>query len=88
MSEKLPTLPATYQAGCISIKNMEFFSETLLKSGYFDGDLGIQIADDGRIWICINGASFLRFKPQVWKQEEIEEARCKAEATSKLINWR
>jgi hypothetical protein len=26
-------------------------------------DFGIQIAGDGRIWICINGASYIRFKP-------------------------
>jgi hypothetical protein len=29
----------------------------------FIGDIGIQIAKDGRIWICIDGVSFLRFKP-------------------------
>jgi len=27
------------------------------------GDLGIQIAEDGRVWICINGQSHLRFRP-------------------------
>ena len=27
------------------------------------GDLGIQIAKDGRIWICIDGVAFIRFKP-------------------------
>ena len=26
-------------------------------------DFGIQIAEDGRVWICINGVSFIRFKP-------------------------
>ncbi len=26
-------------------------------------DFGIQIAEDGRVWICINGVSFLRFSP-------------------------
>ena len=25
--------------------------------------VGVQVASDGRIWICIDGASFLRFKP-------------------------
>ena len=29
------------------------------------GDLGIHIAKDGRIWVCINGAAFLRFSPHV-----------------------
>lgn len=26
-------------------------------------DVGVQIATDGRIWICVDGAAFLRFKP-------------------------
>jgi len=30
---------------------------------YMKGDLGLQIAADGRVWICINGVSFLRFSP-------------------------
>lgn len=28
-----------------------------------DCDFGIQIAKDGRVWICINGVSFVRFVP-------------------------
>jgi len=27
------------------------------------GDLGVKIAKDGRVWICVDGVSFLRFKP-------------------------
>lgn len=27
------------------------------------GDFGIQIAEDGRIWICIEGQTVIRFKP-------------------------
>lgn len=30
-----------------------------------DCDLGIQIAKDGRVWICIDGQAFLRFHPNV-----------------------
>lgn len=26
-------------------------------------DIGIQISSDGRIWICVDGKAFLRFKP-------------------------
>ena len=48
--------PATYQHGYISIENMP-------DSNITEGDLGIQIASDGRIWVCINGAAFIRFKP-------------------------
>ena len=29
----------------------------------FTGDIGVQIAEDGRIWVCIDGAAFIRFKP-------------------------
>ncbi len=28
-----------------------------------DCDFGIQIASDGRVWICIDGVAFIRFKP-------------------------
>ena len=29
-----------------------------------DCDFGIQISTDGRVWICINGEAFIRFKPK------------------------
>lgn len=32
------------------------------------GDIGIQISDDGRIWICINGIAFLRATPHINKR--------------------
>jgi len=51
---KLPEIPATFARGLISI-------ESEFKSG--EGDIGIQTSEDGRIWICINGVAFLRFKP-------------------------
>jgi hypothetical protein len=28
-------------------------------------DLGIQIGFDGRVWVCINGSAFLRFRPKL-----------------------
>jgi hypothetical protein len=55
--------PETHQFGNISIENYN-----LLESVY-QGDVGIQIAKDGRIWVCINGIAFLRFKPEVKKNE-------------------
>ena len=27
------------------------------------GDFGIQISRDGRVWICFNGKSIIRFNP-------------------------
>jgi len=50
--------PETHQHGIISIENLP-------ENNYMIGDLGIQIAADGRIWICIDGAAFLRFKPHM-----------------------
>ena len=46
----------THDQGIISIEQVPFIKA-------FKGDLGIQIAHDGRVWICIDGIAFLRFKP-------------------------
>ena len=48
--------PETHKRGLISI-------EKDLKQGVLVGDLGIQIAKDGRVWICADGYALLRFKP-------------------------
>lgn len=48
--------PETHQTGLITI-------EKRLKKGGIVGDFGIQIAMDGRIWICIDGVAAIRFKP-------------------------
>lgn len=60
-------LKETHQKGTISIENLP---DELRVPGYMphilpsmEGDLGIQIASDGRVWVCINGIAFLRFKP-------------------------
>jgi hypothetical protein len=55
--------PETHQQGVISIENIP----TMLgwDGSYMEGDLGIQIANDGRVWVCIDGIAFLRFKPKV-----------------------
>jgi len=37
--------------------------ENIPDSSVVKGDLGVQIAADGRVWICIDGAAFLRFSP-------------------------
>lgn len=50
--------PETHQCGHLSIENMPSISEI---NG--ECDLGIHIANDGRIWVCINGIAFIRFKP-------------------------
>jgi len=35
-----------------------------------DCDLGIQIAKDGRVWVCIDGETFLRFRPTKTRMKE------------------
>lgn len=57
--------PETHQYGDISIENP-------LKNSSFKGDLGVQIAEDGRIWLYIDGAAFLRFKPAKKRFEVVE----------------
>lgn len=53
--------PETHQRGMISIENIKIVLLDLSQS--IHGDFGIQIANDGRVWVCINGVAFLRFKP-------------------------
>ena len=50
-------IPETHMRGHFSI-------ETDIKKGLLDCDFGIQIAKDGRVWICIDGVTFIRFKPK------------------------
>jgi len=55
---KLRAQPEVHINGLITIENIpEHLAQV--------GDLGIQISIDGRIWICINGTAFLRFRPNV-----------------------
>lgn len=72
----------THQQGYISIENVPeslyfHFIRGKFDSIHTEGDLGIQIADDGRVWICIDGIAFIRFKPKASKQSthERKEAR-------------
>ena len=45
-----------HEQGIIMLENMP-------ETSVVRGDLGVQIAKDGRVWICINGIAFLRFSP-------------------------
>lgn len=49
--------PETHKCGFISI-------DREIKLGIVRGDLGIRISQEGRIWVCIDGISFLRFRPE------------------------
>lgn len=48
--------PVLHQKGVLSV-------ESLLTVGGRHCDVGIQIARDGRIWLCVDGQAFIRFKP-------------------------
>jgi hypothetical protein len=52
-------LPETHQIGLFTIENHEIATANAGK----EADFGIQIARDGRVWICINGVAWIRFKP-------------------------
>ena len=52
--------------GIISLESNPFKAEgqwDAVEDGVIKGDFGIQIAEDGRVWICINGIAFIRFTP-------------------------
>jgi hypothetical protein len=54
-------LKATSQKGVLSVEYD--FDYGTPKSRTKECEVGIQIAEDGRIWICVDGQSFIRFKP-------------------------
>jgi hypothetical protein len=47
--------PEKHMRGYLSIESLQASSA--------DCDFGLQIAEDGRVWICIDGRAFIRFKP-------------------------
>jgi len=56
---KITPYEETHQQGTITFENREMFSRVI------QGDFGIQIAEDGRVWICINGIAAIRFSPHL-----------------------
>lgn len=51
--------------GIISIENLDMLniSNENISTKMIHGDLGLQISQDSRLWLCINGIAFLRFRP-------------------------
>lgn len=56
----LPIVKETHQQGHLSVENLEMILEMPIQNC----DVGIQTHDDGRIWLCVNGIAFIRFKPE------------------------
>lgn len=52
----------THFQGVISI-------ERTLEVGLHEGRIGVQIAKDGRIWICVDGMALIRFRPTTQSKE-------------------
>ena len=57
MAKRFKQYPETHVKGFLMLENMDIhqLNNTI--------DLGIQIAEDGRVWLCINGIAFIRFTP-------------------------
>jgi len=68
---KVKPYKETHMDGVISIEDDPFLKFISAKDGgpafhrvnQIKGDFGIQIAEDGRAWICIDGVAFIRFVP-------------------------
>jgi hypothetical protein len=60
-------LPEVHQQGNVAVHNKDLIEEMDLQ----DADFGLQVAKDGRIWVCINGVAFLRFKPHTSYEKAI-----------------
>ena len=58
MSNKFKEMEETHCKGNISIENIPY-------DKIVNGDLGIQISENGKVWICIDGIAFLRFNPHI-----------------------
>lgn len=56
LENKFSTYPETHAFGFLSLENLDLVKQNPC-------DLGIQIADDGRVWLCVNGVSLVRFSP-------------------------
>jgi len=54
-----------HQQGSLSIENRDEVIEVLQLAHKVEGtvDVGLQVSAEGRIWLCVNGTAFIRFKP-------------------------
>jgi len=53
--------PETHQQGTLVL-------DRFLAMSLKDCDFGVQVAKDGRVWICVDGQSVMRFQPhRGWK---------------------
>lgn len=57
-------IPETHQRGALDLD-----LEAAKGVDTMDCDVGLQTAQDGRIWLCLNGRAFVRFKPAKWMSD-------------------
>jgi hypothetical protein len=55
--------PPLYQDGTVEIYD-DVLAVLRANIDLADCLFGIQVAADGRVWVCVNGITFLRFKPR------------------------
>lgn len=53
-------VPETHQIGHCSVENADLIERLDLQ----DCDFGLQVSEDGRVWVCVNGIAWIRFKPR------------------------
>ncbi len=56
-------VPETHQQGFLSIENLDMIVNNV-EVDRMNCDVGLQTSPDGRIWLCVNGIAFIRFKPK------------------------
>ena len=62
---KVKAYPETHQKGTVSVENLGMIFPDPHQIPYYleNVDVGVKVSEDGRVWVCINGISLLRFKP-------------------------
>ena len=43
----------------------QIFVEQDLTQGVIEGQIGVKVGGDGRIWICVNHQALIRFTPNI-----------------------
>ncbi len=61
LHRKIQPYEELHQDGYISLEKLP---PALSVAGMMPGDFGIQVAADGRVWVCIDGVAFIRFTPK------------------------
>lgn len=63
----MPEVEEFHQLGSLGISNHDEVIAELHKASLAQDevDVGLQVGPDGRIWLCVNGLAFIRFKPNM-----------------------